>query len=149
MTTQNPNDPNVPSGTQVENTESVSSNQVDLANELSQSLESISTKLESITSSTRSQSDLFISLIDSFEKIYDAVEEMADSSKKIADNIERAANAVLERFSERNFAIINKSLDKVASTAVGGITSQSLAFSDLTKSSSKFQDKNKTLTEAM
>ena len=149
MTTQNPNDPNTPNSPQAESVESVTVNQVDLANELSQSLENININLESITNSTRSQSDLFISLIDSFEKIHDAVEEMADSSKKIADNIERAANSVLERFSERNFAIINKSLDKVANTAIGGITSQASAFTDLSKSSGDFQNKNKTLTESM
>ena len=133
---ENTNDPNANTKSEQESSSSEISTreikqQADLANQLNNSLNEVSENLEKITGFTSTQSDLFVSLLDSFEKIHDAVEEMANSSSIITENIEKAALTVLDRFSDRNFATINKSLTKVANTAINGITSQTQAFKNL------------------
>ena len=132
----NTNDPNANSSKEQESGKPEISTQeirqqADLANQLNNSLSEVNTNLEKITGFTQSQSDLFVSLLDSFEKIYDAVEEMSKSSTIITENIEKAAMSVLDRISDKNFISINKSLTKVANTAVNGITTQTQSSKNL------------------
>ncbi len=151
MAEENQNEPNTPSTSESTQSETISdtTRQADLASQLNNSLNEVNSNLDRITGFTRTQSDLFVSLLDSFEKIHDAVEEMAASSAIITNNIEKAALIVLDKFSDKNFVTINKSLSDVANVATNGITSQSQAFKDLSNESENFQNANQSLTQQM